>query len=227
MRNITLGVAAALFLAGAAPASAQSSQSQVPPAPAPATNQGQVTVSTDTDEPTENEWAASGFVGPSFGSALEENETGFGGSVAYLYNRSIGVEALVAATPGIGTTEDVIEDSGVDSYMGNVIAALPLGRDGAIQPFVSGGLGLMRLRALVPQSGSGSVEIDDSRLGANVGAGLMWFRNRWGVRTDLRYYDALRDDEFDQDDEVQLPVSDNVLTKGNFWRYNLGVAYRW
>jgi opacity protein-like surface antigen len=231
MRNITLATAAAvLLLGGASSARAQSSQDQAAPAPSPApaaAQQGQIAISTQ-DDYAENEWAVSGFVGPSFGSALDETETGFGGSVAYLYRRSIGAEALVAATPGIGTTEDTIEDSGIDSYMGNVIAAMPLGADGAIQPFVSGGFGLMRLRALVPQTGAGSVEIDDSRFGGNIGAGLMWFKDRWGVRTDLRYYDALRDDEFDLDDEVQLPASEEgVLTDGNFWRYNLGVAYRW
>jgi opacity protein-like surface antigen len=228
MRNSAMGVAVVLLLAGATSAMAQS-QSPAPstPAGASATTQGQVAVSTDDDEPSENEWAASGFVGPSFGSALDENETGFGGSVTYLYKRAIGAEALVTATPGIGTTEDVIEDSGIDTYMANVVAALPLGQEGRIQPFISGGLGAMRLRALLPQSGVGSVEVDDTRLGANVGGGLMWFKDRWGVRTDLRYYDALRTDDFDSDDEVELPDSENVLNTGNFWRYNVGVAYRW
>jgi Outer membrane protein beta-barrel domain len=231
MRNTTCGAVIVLLLGGAATSWAQSSPGQAQPAPAPSTptTQGQITMSSDADNaPSENEWAVSGFVGPSFGSALEETETGFGGSVAYLFKRTIGAEAVVAATPGIGTTEDVIEDSGIDSYMANIIAAVPLGRNGAVQPFVSGGLGAMRLRALVPQTGTGSVEIDDTRFGANVGAGLMWFKDRWGVRTDIRYYDALRDDEFDADDAVQLPASEgSVLTDGSFWRYNLGVAYRW
>jgi opacity protein-like surface antigen len=201
---------------------------RVPPVAPPSSPSPQASQPSGASAPGEHEWAATGFVGPNFGSGFDDTQTGFGGSIAYLHNRRIGGEALVSATPGLGTTKDVLEDSGMDSYMGNVIAAVPFGRDGSIQPFVSGGVGAMRLRALVPQTGVGSVEIDDSRFGANVGAGLMWFRNRWGFRTDIRYYDALGEDEFDTDDEVRLPQdADSVLTEGNFWQYNLGVAYRW
>jgi hypothetical protein len=232
MRKIACYAALLSLCVAAVPAWAQQRQerAQTPgPANQAAPQSQQVTVASQPGTPTPNEWAVSGFAGPGFGEAFEGTEMGFGGSVAFLHNRRFGAEFLANITPGIGDEAASVVESNVNNYMGNVIAAIPLGRDGRIQPFVSGGIGAMRLKADVEQTlGDDIVEVDDTRLGANAGVGLMWFQNRWGLRTDLRYFRAIdNDDEFDPDDEVQLPVGTPGLTDTTFWRYDLGVAYRW
>ena len=245
MRRIAFSAAILTICIFAAPAFAQQGQSGQPTQPSqptqsaqpaqpgqgqaaqPAQPQGQqVTVANEPTDPAANEWAVSGFAGPGFGESFEGTEMGYGGAVAFLHNRRIGAEFLANFTPGFADEGSSVLDSNVNNYMANAIAAVPLGRNGRIQPFVSGGFGAMRLRADVQNIGGNTSEVDDTKLGANIGAGLMWFEGRWGVRTDLRYFTALNDDEFDRDDQPEVASTDG-LTDTNFWRYDLGVAYRW
>jgi hypothetical protein len=98
------------------------------------------------------------------------------------------------------------------------------GADGRFQPFVSGGIGAMQIRGDV-ENGAGLVEIKDTQLGSNIGFGVMMFNNRWGLRTDLRYFSSLQNNDDDTEQDIIDPTG--VLTDTDFWRYNMGVAYRW
>ena len=169
-------------------------------------------------------WIASGFAGPTFGATVQESNVGFGGTITYLRQGILGAEALATFTPDFGFAPNVAVDARVDNYMANVVAAVAGGTDGRIQPFVSGGIGAMRIRGDVDDAGS-TVEIRDTQLGSNIGFGLMMFNNRWGLRTDLRYFSSLQKNS--AEDPPEIPDPTGVLTDTDFWRYNMGVAYRW
>ena len=47
----------------------------------------------------------------------------------------------------------------------------------------------------------------------------------WGLRTDLRYFSSLQKNS--AEDPPEIPDPTGVLTDTDFWRYNMGVAYRW
>jgi hypothetical protein len=206
MRRTTFGIAVAALLSAvlAGPAMAQVTQ---------------------TTAPVQDEWIASGFAGPTFGATVQESNVGFGGTITYLREGVFGGEALATFTPDFGFAPGVAADASVNNYMANVVAAVAAGPNGRWQPFVSGGIGAMQIRGDV-EDATGPVEFKDTQLGSNIGFGVMMFNNRWGLRTDLRYFSSLADDAAD-DDEPSIIDPTGVLTDTDFWRYNVGVAYRW
>jgi hypothetical protein len=68
---------------------------------------------------------------------------------------------------------------------------MPLGADGAWQPYVSGGGGAISLRSgdLMDTAGN-ALNVNASRFGSNVGAGVMAFVGHLGFKGDVRYYRA-------------------------------------
>ena len=208
MRRTTFGIVAAMLVMTAI---AQPSFGQVTPtAPVPA----QV-----------SEWIASGFAGPTFGATVQESNVGFGGTITYLREGVFGGEALATFTPDFGFAPNVATDASVNNYMANVVAAVAGGANGRWQPFVSGGIGAMQIRGDVDTAANGIVQIKDTQLGSNIGFGVMLFNNRWGLRTDLRYFSSLQKNS--EDNPADIPDPTGVLTDTDFWRYNMGVAYRW
>jgi hypothetical protein len=75
---------------------------------------------------------------------------------------------------------------------------------------------------------------DESRTGWNAGVGLMAFIGSWGVRGDLRYFRA-----FNQSNPTSVIATLNTPTGTvttstapflpglDFWRANIGLAFRW
>jgi hypothetical protein len=53
----------------------------------------------------------------------------------------------------------------------------------------------------------------------------MLFDERWGIRTDFRYFTGLTDEGETDPADILDPA--DLLGDTSFWRYNLGVAYRW
>jgi hypothetical protein len=75
----------------------------------------------------------------------EEANLNFGGSLGYLWRGIIGGEFLAEMSPEFeleaGRTDLLFENEPwVNSYMANVIAAVPLGAGAMFQPYVSGRL---------------------------------------------------------------------------------------
>lgn len=207
MRRTTFGIAVAMLLgiALARPAGAQ--------------------VTTQTTVPVyDDEWIASGFAGPTFGASVQESNVGFGGTITYLRGGLFGGEALATFTPDFGFAPNVATDARVNNYMANLVAAVAAGENGRWQPFVSGGIGAMQIRGDVTD-GTTPVEFKDTQLGSNIGFGVMMFNNRWGIRTDLRYFSSLENNNDDDAPSILDPTG--VLTDTDFWRYNMGIAYRW
>jgi hypothetical protein len=74
--------------------------------------------------------------------------------------------------------------------MANAIWAVPIGQERAWQPFISGGLGALTLRASVNDAMENEFSSNDARFGGNIGAGVMGFSGRWGFKADVRYFRA-------------------------------------
>ena len=131
---LDLGLAlAVLALFTAAPAFAQTTTTTT-------------TITTTTYEPEHpSQWVASGFVGSSFGVSAQSATADFGGTLSYLHHGAVGVEFLAGFAPELKINRVGGLNSDVNNYMGNIIAAVPIGFLSTVHPYVSGGLGVMTL----------------------------------------------------------------------------------
>lgn len=171
----------------------------------------------------ENQFVVTGFVGPTHDGDVDSTNVGFGAAFDYLRNGRFGFEVLAGFSPNLDLQAAATDDSQVNNYMFNVIGAVPLGDNGAWQPYVSGGVGAMTFRSgLTSDAADLFNEPDDARFAYNVGFGLMGFADNIGFRADVRYFTARADDNPSSIDNVFLPFEDI-----NFWRTTAGVAFRW
>jgi hypothetical protein len=189
-------------------------------------------------------WIASGFVGSSFGTTVNvvqetpnfDDNVGadwtYGGQIGYLWHGIVGGEFLADFAPHVGLDNPVLQENPrVNSYMGNVIGAYPLGADGRYQPYISGGFGSIGMHADVFTSLiNGNVttaSTNQNQWGSDFGGGIMAFADRWGVRGDIRYFRASTDDTFRSDNTPEENVTQALLSDLHFWRGTIGVAFRW
>jgi hypothetical protein len=190
-------------------------------------------------------WLATGFVGGGFNSSHSESSIGYGGQLAFRWRGAFGGELLAEWAPGFDFDNAfLVNDQQVNSYMANVIAALPLGGDSGFQPYMSTGIGRIQLKTEVVEPATielfdgslGDVGRQNSdRFGWNFGGGVMAFAGNWGFRGDVRYYRASSDS---QSPAVTADLDDPPLSAGDllvrselsgleFWRANIGLALRW
>jgi opacity protein-like surface antigen len=182
----------------------------------------------EPDPLTTNEWILSGHVGTAFGDEVEEADASFGGTITYLRNGMFGAEFLAGFNPNMDLVLAPTDDSAVNNYMVNAIAALPLGEAGRWQPFVSAGLGAMTIHSTLEGQGDlgdDLFDVDDTQAGGNVGVGLMGFGDQWGFRSEVRYFNGFDDDDDDNPSDLLDPA--DFLGNIDFWRANVGLAYRW
>jgi hypothetical protein len=196
------------------------------------------TIDVDDDDAGDADWFASGFVGSNFGQDAADASVDFGGNLGFLWNGAIGAEFLANLSPDFELEPArrallLGDQPWINSYMLNLIGAIPVGGDSRFQPFISGGVGALTLRSNVLLSDDGDNELtpDDSRFGGNIGAGIMGFGGNVGVRADFRYFRGFGDSaELNELDPVETPaeaVGNRVLSGLDFWRANIGVAFRW
>jgi hypothetical protein len=223
MRSAQYLAAAALVFGLAGSAAAQTS-----PAPSGATTQP------TTYGATVSHWIASGFVGGGFNAQsdianVDENAGGpaYGGQIGYLWRGMVGPEFLVDWAPSFDVTSAFIPgDTHVMTYMANAIASVPLGADGQLMPFISGGFGSIQAAADVLSIDGTTHSNQNAQWGTNLGGGIMAFtNNRIGLRGDLRYYHAFTDSNFSGSAPDQLMES--IVSGLNFWRASGGVSVRW
>ena len=223
MRSAQYLLAASLALGMPAAALAQTS---APPLPS----------TTTYNTSTENHWLASAFVGSSFNQSsdnpnvLDESGLEFGGQLAYLWGGAVGVEVLADFAPSFKVAPVALNDEpSLNTYMANLIAAVPIGSEHRVQPYFSGGLGGVQLAAEVFNDpfnpASGTTIGSHMRMGANVGGGLMAFAGGVGFRADVRYFRTSSESEVV--DSIAEQVASNLITGLSFWRANIGVAFRW
>jgi len=194
---------------------------------------------------TYNPWVASGFVGSSFSTrvnALEETPNisnnvsagvTYGGQVGYLWHGMVGGEFLADFAPHVSLDNPILSNNPrVNSYMGNFIAAFPVGGEGQFQPFISGGVGSigMRTNVFTLPDNNGNVtanSVNSNRWGGDVGGGMMVFADRWGVRGDVRWFRASTNNNISTDNTLGEAVTQSLLSDLRFWRGTLGLAFRW
>ena len=197
---------------------------------------------------TRSNWIASGFAGTNFGASTDgvvdvdvdngldlidndDSNLDFGGQVAYLWKGLYGAEVIADFAPSMGVGGVLFADNpSVNSYMANAIWALPLGAQGRYQPFLSGGLGAIRVNAdifnLLGDPLSGTISARQTMFGGNIGGGILAFAGHVGIRGDVRFYKAAK--------EESNPIQNSFDTIGeaavsglSFWRGNFGLAFRW
>jgi hypothetical protein len=241
-------IAAALTLALPATSRAQD-PGPPPPRPVPgATSQTPppqptpTTTSTTSDDnhsgsswfsATQSRWTAAGFVGANYGASTTGSSVDFGGQVGYLYHGFVGGEFLADFGPRFNMVNAFLADRpNVNAYMANVILAVPLGTEAAIQPYVSGGLGGVQLRsnmlafANVPTSTQ--TEANQTRGGGDIGFGIMGFAGNVGIRGDVRYFRAFTNNAVTTTGSTAADAfAQNLLSGLDFWRANIGIAVRW
>jgi len=221
-------VVAAAALTVALPAIAAAQVRRTPP-PAPAQPDR-----ASLNDPNDNHWTAAGFVGSNFGARGGESSVQFGGQVAYLYRGVIGGEALADFAPHFRIDNPLLAGNpAVNAYMANVIGAVPIGSEARIQPYVSGGLGALQLRSsdirtpAVPTSNL-TTSSSQTKLGGNIGGGVMGFAGNVGIRADVRYFTVFSN-TISTDPNIAAAdlFAQNLLSGLDFWRANIGVAVRW
>jgi hypothetical protein len=185
------------------------------------------------------EWQLTPFLGLTFKGdttltdheqATDKTHWTFGGSVALMGSGPVGVEGVIAYTPGffqqdnppLGINGEVPPDivsSRTLAIMGNVVLTTPRNwNEYGLRPFVSGGIGLLHAAttealALTP--------VNTNLLGYNIGGGAVGFLNdRVGLRFDLRYFSNLK-----PSDDPELSVTARVHL--SYWTSSVGVVLKY
>lgn len=171
------------------------------------------------------DWLFTPNIGGGFGGDAEGREhLTWGASIGWMGAGIIGWEADFAYTPEFFEADDddldLIENSNVTSFMGNVVVGIPVGGQtgGGFRPYFSGGVGVLQRSV---ESGDALFEVDNSEFGFNLGAGAMGFMtDHVGFRGDIRYYRSFEDPQ--EDNEFDLAVGNF-----DFWRATGGITFRW
>ena len=152
-----------------------------------------------------SEASAQGFLSPYIGSTFsgpalacasitgcEEGKTTFGVGLGTLGN-VFGFELDLGYTKGfLGETEDEATSSGLLTVMGNVMIGPKIG---PVQPFVLGGLGMLKLN--VDLDVSSILEDSETKLAWDLGGGvIIFFGDHVGIRGDLRHFRTIQDFDF-------------------------------
>jgi opacity protein-like surface antigen len=194
--------------------------------------------------PARADWLLTPYIGGVFGGASNqftfndaddefEQRMNYGISFGYYTSGIFGVEVDYGAAPNFfqftgGTNNfDLFDlDSSVQTLMGNVVLALPVGGpDGPFRPYVTAGLGTIRTQ--LRSESDVFDELTSNDTGYNVGAGAhLLAAGRVGIRADLRYFRGF--EAIDDEDPVDNPLFDQPFAQEvfNFWRGTIGVTFR-
>lgn len=197
-----------------------------------------------TASPARADWLLTPYIGVVFGGAANqftfndaddefEQRMNVGGSLGFYTKGILGFEVDYSVAPNFfqftgGTNNfDLFDfDSSVQTLMGNVVLALPVGgSDGPFRPYVSGGLGTIRTQ--LRSESDVFDEITSNDTGYNVGAGAhLLAAGRVGIRADIRYFRGF--ESIDDEDPVDNPLFEQPFAQEvfNFWRGTIGVTFR-
>ena len=242
---VPMTFAAAIF--AALPITASAQQAGPPPSqPVPAvaqpssTNPPPATTTTDTTSSgffstSPSHWMAAGFIGANYGASTAAKSVDFGGQVGYLYKGVVGGEFLADFAPTFEVNNAFLgERPFVNAYMANAMATVPIGHEHQFEPYVSGGFGAIQLwsgvlnTTAVPATAQTSV--NQSKAGGDIGFGVLGFAGNVGIRGDIRYFRAFTNSTLATAANGTLvgdAFSQNLLSGLDFWRANIGIAFRW
>jgi opacity protein-like surface antigen len=172
---------------------------------------------------TQADWLFTPSIGGTFGGdTFGENHLTYAGALTWLDAEMFGWEAEFSYSPEFFDVAEVDGDrsGSVLTLMGNVVIGAPLGGpDGRLRPYLTGGVGLMRMRVL---SDAETFETTTSEAGFNLGAGAMaMFSERVGLRGDVRYLRSFQDQNPSWTRGI---VRDIAPGSFDFWRASLGVT---
>jgi opacity protein-like surface antigen len=156
------------------------------------------------------------FAGITFGGDAESQQLSMGAAFTAM-GKAAGVEVEFGYTPDFfGEREGValIADSNVTSLMGSLVVGPG---EGAIRPYATAGLGLMRIRA---DTDDLLTDLSTNNWAASAGIGILFLvSDNLALRGDVRYFTRLED----PDDDNDLDVSFGRFT---FWRATGGLSFR-
>jgi hypothetical protein len=134
-----------------------------------------------------------------------------GGAATLLGKGLVGAEGITVYAPAFFRRDDLklVEQGRSFALMGNAVLTVPRRwTENSLRPFVSGGVGLMRVSVVDTK---GVLTVHSNLAGFNIGGGAVGFLSpRTGVRFDLRYYSTL--DRTDEGPVAFGPVHLNYLT---------------
>jgi hypothetical protein len=212
----------------------------------------------NTGTETTDHWFVSGYLGSNFGAGgstafqnlnvntgtnieIDRGSTAsvnFGGEVGYVFGGWIGAEFMVNYAPNFELSDVFLQRRpNVSTYMGNVLAVVPIGGEHRFTPFVSGGIGGVRLGSTLftidPSATTVNINtidtttVNKTQFGWNLGGGLFAFNGPWGLRGDVRYYRATTSDDNPTDVTIRGVFFQRQLSGLRFWNANFGLAFRW
>lgn len=194
--------------------------------------------------PARADWLLTPYFGAVFGGAANqfsvadlddefEQRLNLGLSAGYYTKGVLGFEFDYSMSPnffqftgGTGNFDLLDLDSSVQTLMGNVVLALPVGgADGPFRPYITAGLGTIRTRLRSESDVFDDLTSNDS--GYNFGAGAhLIAKGRFGLRIDVRYFRGF--EAIDDEDPVDNPLFEQPFANEvfNFWRGTIGATFR-
>ena len=219
-------------------------QAAPPPAPAP------VAATPEREYP----WMATGYLGTSFTTggleqALLSTSSANGGltygmQAAYV-KKYVGAEFIGEFAPNFKLASLALaEEPMVNSWMFNVIGAAPLGSQQQFVAYGSGGLGGITMRTSTftlagtdtlfvgpntTRVALNTINNTQTKFAYNIGGGFLAYVSQWGIRADLRYYQATTADQskLENGPTAGADLTQSLLSGLTYWRANLGISYRW
>ena len=181
------------------------------------------------------DWLFTPFVGFNWGGAASfgdfgdfddefEQRANFGASLTYMGSGVVGFEFDVGWSPNFfentrGSGDFEFGDNNVTTVMANLVVGAPLGGQSGsgIRPYVTGGLGIIKLKA---DHARDVFNVASTDWGLNLGGGVIgFFSDNVGLRGEIRYFRSLQDDEPDDDFDV-------ALSNFRYWRGSVGLSFR-
>jgi opacity protein-like surface antigen len=164
------------------------------------------------------------FAGITFVDDAGKNKPTFGATLGV--GSLIGVELDVSQTK-LGTFDNlpiVSFEASATTVMGNLVVRVPAG---PIQPYVSGGAGIIRIKGDVEIPFLGDVLSATAQdVGVNVGGGVHIFPTpNFGIRADARYFRTVGDLAWDEIRDID-GLDDLPLPRVDFWRVTGGVTFK-
>lgn len=197
--------------------------------------------------PARADWFLTPYLGTAFGGASNqfvlsdlddefEQRVNFGGSLSWRSKGIWGFEVDYNVAPNFfqftgGTNNfDLFDfDSSVQTLMGNVVVAIPVGGSSGMgfQPYLTAGLGTIRTQLRSESDVFDDITSNDS--GFNVGGGAHFFLgSHFGIRADVRYIRGF--ESIDDEDPIEdSPFFDQRIATEvfNYSRGTLGLTFRW
>jgi len=203
-------------------------------------------------------WMATGFLGSSFATgtiatSLEaanlpvgvntaDGGLTYGFQVGYV-RRYVGAEFIGDFAPNFRMSSLALaKDPTLNSWMFNLIGVAPLGAEDRFKAYASGGIGGITMRSqtfdetAIPiitvqgtlETAQNTINTARTAFAWNVGGGFFAYANQWGVRADIRYYQAQNFSTNNLNNgTVPSDFTQALLSGLNYWRANLGLSFRW